>query len=1071
MPFQTTPEINFAETGLVTDMPAHSLPPGAWSECLNMRVKDSSVQGVNTFEDSFAITGEPYAITQWTPTGKDDLYIAYVYKDESGNGRVAVFNQTTGETVQVTNDNADAAFTLNDKYPPQIFVFNDLLVVNPATGNPQYMLASSIFKKFNSDLEGAITYTHNAADITKVVGVGTNFQSLVACEVGATIIIGDQERVIESIEGETELHTTVSLGYTPLTGVLDPEAGTKVIGDNTLFTSELAVGDSIRVSGVERTIEAINSDTELLVTSTFEYETLTGTIDPEDSVTVTGVGTLFESELHLGDKIVVSGEERIVTDITSDTSLIVSQSFGSQVIEGSIQPPETGTTVTGINTFFDNSQLSQGDFIKVSGVEREIASITSPTELEVTESFEYESLSGTMSRGTDNKVDGVETNFESELAVGETIMIDGVRREVMYIEDDHELYVTENWEYDQLSGMINPTDSVDVVGNDDCKFDEELLIGDSILISGQTRTVASIEDFQKLTVDVSFGSLPFTGASGFYASTTDLSVTVSGSGTSFTNDLTIEDEDEGTTASVVLINGEERTVDAIASDISFTVTTAFTTTAQDTSPWVVAGLNPGPDYNPVRVNGETGEDESPVKVWGELENDESPLKVHIDLANDTAPEVYYGDLHYVYPSYKVTALDRAVDNDPQVAAEGGALTDLPNWIVYPATYSDQDDVDADPAVYDYFGVEVTELNQWMTVVPAIARVIKPFKSRLVALSLLNDKDTSTEVDDVKFPADWNVSTVIVTADSLQAVDWNATPVNDVDYGVLTQTPGKILDGNELGDSFMIYKSDSVIKMTYTGDPNTPFTFQTITEDDGVYSNRCVANIGDQMHLVVGNYGVYMVDANGQRQHIAKGIFQDALFDLIYPQERERAFTFHQTRDKEVWLCLSSKNNKDPITDVRLKGCDIAFVWNYESNSLHMRSLPDVSDLYETEVDGELAIYAASPTSDNLLKLSNDKFEPNGFFARRNDPVGDATVIKQVNSAQISAEGKLKVAISGVFNTLDNPDYLDASFDPSKNFKVDTRAQGRYLSMRVTMNGDENPKLTTMQFEFKPTGKR
>ena len=137
----------------------------------------------------------------------------------------------------------------------------------------------------------------------------------------------------------------------------------------------------------------------------------------------------------------------------------------------------------------------------------------------------------------------------------------------------------------------------------------------------------------------------------------------------------------------------------------------------------------------------------------------------------------------------------------------------------------------------------------------------------------------------------------------------------------------------------------------------------------------------------------------------------------------------------------------------------------------MRSLPDVSDLYETEVDGELAIYAASPTSATLLKLSNDKFEANGFFARRNDPVGDATMIKQVNSAQISAEGKLKVAINGVFNTLDNPDYLDDSFDPSKDFKVDARTSGRYLSMRVTMDGDVNPKLTTMQFDFKMRGKR
>lgn len=620
MPFQITPEIDFAAVGLVTDIPAHRLPQGAWSDCLNMRVKDKSVQGVNVFEDSFAITGEPYAITQWTPTGIDDLYIAYIFKDAFGNGRVAVFNETNGETVDITNDNSDAAFTLDDKYPPQIFVFNDLLVVNPATGNPQYMQAETIFKRFNS----------------------------------------------------------------PLTGSIDATASTSVVGVGTLFTTELVAGNSI------------------------------------------------------------------------------------------------------------------------------------------------------------------------------------------------------------------------------------------------------------------------------------------------------------------LVSGEERVVATIVDDLTLTITVAFTS-----------------------------------------------------LVNDTSIEL---------------------------GGVRGSLIDLPNWIVYPATYSIQSDIDAGN-VYDYFGTLVTSLNQWLTVVPAIARVLKPFKSRLVALSLLNDKDTSTNTDDVKFPADWNVSTVIVTADSLQSVDWNATFVNDVDYGVLTQTPGKILDGSELGDSFIIYKSDSVIKMSYTGDTNNPFRFETITEDDGIYSARCVASIGDQMHLVVGNYGVYMIDANGQREHIAKGIFQETLFDLIYAPERERAFAFHQTRDKEVWLCLSSVDNVDPITLDRLKGCNIAFVWNYETSSLHIRSLPNVTSIYETELDGELAIYAASPSSSTLLKLSNDTLEPNGFFNRINDPVGDATVIKQVKSIHIASEGNLKIAVSGVFNTLEVPTYSDSSFNPSTDFKVDTRAQGRYLSMRVSMDGVNNPKLTTMQFDFRPTGKR
>ena len=52
--------------------------------------------------------------------------------------------------------------------------------------------------------------------------------------------------------------------------------------------------------------------------------TLTGSIDPTASTTVTGVGTKFLTELSVGDEIVVSSETRIVSAIASNTSLTVS---------------------------------------------------------------------------------------------------------------------------------------------------------------------------------------------------------------------------------------------------------------------------------------------------------------------------------------------------------------------------------------------------------------------------------------------------------------------------------------------------------------------------------------------------------------------------------------------------------------------------------------------------------------------------------------------------------------------------------------------------------------------------
>ena len=66
-----------------------------------------------------------------------------------------------------------------------------------------------------------------------------------------------------------------ALGYSSeisnvvLTGTIDPAASTAVVGVNTLFVSELTVGDSILVSGETREVDTITDDTNLTVTVAF----------------------------------------------------------------------------------------------------------------------------------------------------------------------------------------------------------------------------------------------------------------------------------------------------------------------------------------------------------------------------------------------------------------------------------------------------------------------------------------------------------------------------------------------------------------------------------------------------------------------------------------------------------------------------------------------------------------------------------------------------------------------------------------------------------------------------------
>jgi hypothetical protein len=60
--------------------------------------------------------------------------------------------------------------------------------------------------------------------------------------------------------------------------------------------------------------------------------TLTGTIDVTGTNTnVPGTNTLYTSELSVGDDIVVSGETRTIATITSDTAATVTAAWGSDL--------------------------------------------------------------------------------------------------------------------------------------------------------------------------------------------------------------------------------------------------------------------------------------------------------------------------------------------------------------------------------------------------------------------------------------------------------------------------------------------------------------------------------------------------------------------------------------------------------------------------------------------------------------------------------------------------------------------------------------------------------------------
>jgi len=205
----------------------------------------------------------------------------------------------------------------------------------------------------------ALTGTIDVTASASVTGVGTRFLSEVALGdllVIGTATVGEARRVVQIL---TDLTLVVDAAFTDLaddtspqicklnglngrpdftviTGEIDPAASATVTGVNTKFLGDGIPFDLAGVETFSRTapiwmdIRSLRSGLTYNLVNKERLQDLTGTVDTTASTTVTGVGTLFTSQLVVGDEILIGIERRFVVAIASDTSLTVNQAHTDQ---------------------------------------------------------------------------------------------------------------------------------------------------------------------------------------------------------------------------------------------------------------------------------------------------------------------------------------------------------------------------------------------------------------------------------------------------------------------------------------------------------------------------------------------------------------------------------------------------------------------------------------------------------------------------------------------------------------------------------------------------------------------
>jgi len=209
------------------------------------------------------------------------------------------------------------------------------------------------------DVLTALSGTINVTASASVVGVGTRFTQEVS--VGDLLVIGTttagEARPVVSVQDD--LNLTVGSAFTNLaddtspqickingsrgredwtflTGEIDPAASATVTGVNTKFLGEgipfdLSLGDIFsQKAPLWMDIKSLRAGLIYSMANKERLVDLTGSVDTAASATVTGVGTLFLTELVVGDEVLFGIERRFVTAIASNTSLTVNSPHTDQ---------------------------------------------------------------------------------------------------------------------------------------------------------------------------------------------------------------------------------------------------------------------------------------------------------------------------------------------------------------------------------------------------------------------------------------------------------------------------------------------------------------------------------------------------------------------------------------------------------------------------------------------------------------------------------------------------------------------------------------------------------------------
>ena len=212
----------------------------------------------------------------------------------------------------------------------------------------------------------------------------------------------------------------------------------------------------------------------------------------------------------------------------------------------------------------------------------------------------------------------------------------------------------------------------------------------------------------------------------------------------------------------------------------------------------------------------------------------------------------------------------------------------------------------------------TTLPGWPT--GYLVNIIRPYKNFLIAMNIY---DGITRFPDAVL---WSAQ----AAAGYVPASWDiADPTNASGQYELSDSPGDIVDGMQLGDLFVIYKRRTCYTMQYIGGQYI-HQFRQLFPGVGALATGCVASVPGKGHIVLTTDDIIIHDGSSYTSLLSKRL-RSWLFRSISSTYLRRSFVVINKLKNEAWVCVPIDGNQF---------ANLALIWNFETNAVGFRDLPN-----------------------------------------------------------------------------------------------------------------------------------